>query len=177
MTEPIRFDTTLTPEDFHAVCKFNIYRRDMRTIPLLIIMFLAGLSLMIFCLWKRVPLYSVNTLGWVILILFPLLIILSSQLQIKHYMEKQQLHAAAPRRSYLLDRKGVHFFAQDGSEQQYVWIQFTAVCNLPDYLLLYMEKGMIMILPKRDMTSGSEQSLRTLLSRAVDSKLLDDRTK
>lgn len=177
MTEPIRFDTTLTAEDYRAVCKFNIYRRDARTIPLVIIMFLAGLTLMVFCLWNHVPLYSFNTLGWAVLIIFPLFIVISSEIQIKRYMAKQNLSSATPRRSYVLDRKGVHFYAENGAEQEYVWIQFTGVCNLPDYLLLYMEKGMMMILPKRDLTSGSEQDIRNLLFRAIDKKLLDDRTK
>lgn len=177
MTDPIRFHTSLTPEDFQAVCKFNFYRRDRRILPSLVGMSVAGIVLLWFLLfYKHVPFSSFGTVGCIFLILFPFFVLLSSEIKIKHYMEKQKLEGSTPLRKYVLDKQGVHY-SGDGGRRYYPWERFTSACNLPDYLLLYLDKGLLIILPKKDLVSGTEEDILMLLIQSIDARLLDNRVK
>lgn len=176
MTDPIRFDTTLTAKDFRAVCKFNMFRRDRRIMPILITMTVGGIGLLCFTLYKQIPLYSANTVACIFLICFPMVIIFLSDLLIEKYVEKQKLEENTPRRQYVLDNVGVHY-SGDGGRRYYPWPQFIGACNLPDYLLLYLQKGVLLILPKKDMVSGTEEELLSLLYLSIEPSVFDNRVK
>lgn len=177
MTDPIRFHTTLTPEDYQAVCKFNFYHRDRRILPSLVGMSVVGIILLCFLLlFKHVPLASFGTVGCIFLTLFPLFVLASSEIKIRHYMEKQKLEGSTPLRKYVLDQQGVHY-SGDGGRRYYPWHQFSRACNLPTYLLLYLDKGLLLILPKKDMIVGTEEDLLMLLIQSIDTPLIDNRVK
>lgn len=161
--DEIRFTTTLSRDDYRSVAYYNIFGRNILTPILCILIFLGGISILIFQQFLKL-----HFVFGIIFTLYPLIMIGWQMIRVNGILKRKRPVTDIEQEITINDDG--FFIKNEVENQEYDWGFVHEVRENGQFVLIYTTAHRIIYLKKSDMTSEQVDSLKNLIMNKISYK-------